>query len=448
MNIIYKLGFLLLSAVTIIACVDNSLDFNNPIRSQSDSISIKADTFHLSNTNYKSDYIYCKRVNSDSMSLGSYNHDLFGRTTCEILAQFNAPGKVDLSQTIDSAYLKLYIPYSNCVAKGDSTFTIRVFRMNTNTFKFEEKYNSNINPLEYSNKQDTLLTYTFTKPVGSTSGSMILTLDTSLCKEFIDSIRSNPQIAEDKDKFLNFFKGIYVSVVGETGSAMISVSKMEMFLVYYYKNDAETTISQKLDFVASTEVRQVNRIVHDYSQSTNIPVVDSVMYISSPAGMNATITVPLTKIKQGFNIQTNNGVAYLGSGKRMIVNRATMTVELADIDSVSRSHNDAPPRYLMLIKKSKVDKFFESVSPSVDRINTVLATYSSTTKSYTFNLNSYLTNELKATTVTDDELVLLPVYYSSTTGLVKQDINLHYLRLRSANHPTHPLKMDVIISGL
>jgi hypothetical protein len=431
-------SFFLFAIVLFSSCKDDSLDLKNSIQPTKDEITLAADTFHLKATDSLVASIPAK-VSTDTFLLGSYTDALYGNTKAEILAQFNCPTGWTLPDSISSPTLKLTLSHSAYQAKGDSTLSIKVYRM-VNTFSYSGAYYSNINPNDYASTELVGTRVKSKKNSTAESDTISIPLDNSLRDELINAVRNNKSVYSNETAFTNFFKGLYISVDGSSTS-IFTLSQLNMILSYYYKNAGGTTISQVETFPANKEVRQVNRVVHDGTK----PTTAGKIFVSSPAGIEANINIPISSIRDRFKIKVANGTAYLNSTTRKLsINSAMLTLEVADTSTIDY------PKYLLLIRRSAVNSFFSTLS-TPDGKSSILAEYSASGKSYAFSLKTYLANKLKDESVVgDDPMVLIPVMItydtsSNITG-VKYDSKLHAVALKGPTNAS-PLKLDIVVSG-
>ncbi len=454
---IFRLGFLSLLSGFLFACSDDALNIDN-IQPAGDTITVKADTFHLVSS-WDTLHSIPSKIKDETFLVGSITDKVFGQTNAEVLAQFTCPFGLKLPANVDSTSLTLELKLNDTYqAQGDSIVTINVYRMNKKTFSYREPLFSNINPDLYSDMHDLLGTMNF--KAGSSS-TVVIPLNDALKKQLMDEAQgiTNTGIFTNENSFTNFLNGLYISVDGgdimlsSSGSAMLSIYQMNMYLFSRYKNEAGTYVGQSSIFPANKEVRQVNRIWHDYTRADagDLVRLDEAEYLSSPAGANTIITIPLAKIKQKYGIYVNDkGVACLANGQMLSVNSAILRVQIAD----TTNHLMTVPPYLLLIKKSAATAFFNQ-DKSIDYVTSVMGAYDSNTQSYSFALHDYLANELKSATLTEnstDELLLIPVdaEYSTSTfaySNIKYSSNFYGTSVCSAKHPTKPMKLDVVISG-
>jgi len=211
--------------------------------------------------------------------------------------------------------------------------------------------------------------------------------------------------------------------------------------------DANSNVIRRYDekqFPASKEVRQVNSISHNNYSGYFSTVNDSVVYVNSPAGKNAIITIPIKRIKDSLNIQTENGIAYIGT-KKLSINNASLTLEATNLDKTTLS----PPPYLLLIKRGAVKENFFKNYVLPNKIDAVLAQYNSTTTSYTFDLSSYFSNTFKNNLLETEQLEIIPVDVTGTVDYptyINYSLGLYGTALRT-NINTSPLKIDFTVSG-
>jgi len=439
-KIIFKVCLLFSFAIVLFSCTDDSVDLKKSIQPSQDEITVATDTLHLQ-ANYSLVASVPAKVNTDTFLLGSYTDVLYGTTKAEMLAQFNCPTGWTVPSSISSDTLTLTLTYTGYQAKGDSTVKIKIYKMN-NTLNYSGSYASNIDPSQYASTE--LVGSISCKPSSSSqSGTITITLDTVLKNQLIDAARNNNQYYSNETLFTTkVLNGLYISVDGAS-TAMLTLSQLNMNLSYNYKNSGGTTLSQVETFPASKEVRQVNLIVHDVT-----PSVAGEFFVSSPAGLQANINIPVSRIRDRFNIKiSNDGIAYLNDTiHKLSVSSAMLNLEATD------SSTTAYPPYLLLIRKSKVNSFFNTLSVP-DGKSSMLASYSSssTTKYYSFSLKTYLANVLKDKSIVgDDPMVLIPVMitYDTSDNItgVKYDSKLHAVAFKGSTN-TSPLKLDLVFSG-
>lgn len=447
---------LLLLPLFVYSCKDDDIDLITALLPTDEIVSLKTDSIHITASDTVVEKIIWKNSNT-SLLLGTYTDVLFGVTTAEILSQFNCPSintvNWPLPATVDSTMLYLSLVFNGKNAKkGDSVkFTICEIDKAALTIPSPSAlpYYSNINVDDYTNKTIVLGNYTHViKTVSADTLTTIrIPLDNALKERLIAASINNQSVYSSENAFVQFFKGVYVKASSQQ-SSLLTVSNMYISLVYWYKiTDANLNVIRRYDekqFPASKEVRQVNSISHNNYSGYFSTVNDSVVYVNSPAGKNAIITIPIKRIKDSLNIQTKNGIAYIGT-KKLSINNASLTLEATDFKKTTLS----PPPYLLLIKRGAVKENFFKNYVLPNRIDAVLAEYNSTTTSYTFDLSYYFSHTFKNSLLDTEQLEIIPVDITGTVNnpsYINYSLGLYGASLRT-NINTSPLKIDFTISG-
>ncbi len=449
-----KLFLLLVLPVLIFSCKDDDIDLTKSVLTSDDIFSLHADTFHIDIDTLLIDKIPLKN-SSNSLLLGVYTDSLYGRTSAEIMTQLTCPNSTGMKFPEDTiageTKLILRLEFSSFVpSDSNDVITIAAYEMNLGSFDIPApsgtSYYSNTDADIYSDKSILLGSITdIAKNYDSTIIEIPIT-DPNLKNKLISESINNPSYFLNEDAFIkNVFNGIYITLTSSVDkTAMFIIKSVEMSIDYQYPNFSGTTIYGAKVFAASKEVRQINVIENTYS---NPLAKDSVVFLKSPAGINAVVKIPLKRIKDSLNITTKNNIAYLGS-KKLSINNCVFTCELTDINTDTTKNILSPPQYLLLINQSEKDVFFKN-SELPDGENAILAELSGS--SYVFDMRSYFKAEFKSDSMLDiEELELVPVdVIANTNGSVSSishKLGLSGAIIRSKNSVL-PLKLDVLISG-
>ena len=196
-----------------------------------------------------------------------------------------------------------------------------------------------------------------------------------------------------------------------------------------------------VSFAGTEEVLQTSTITN----SQNIAQLandNSCTYLKSPAGIFTEMTLPIDQIFAGHDKE------YISSAK--------ITLKRINNTTTSKYALGAPTT-LLIIPKSEMRAFFEN-NKIVDYKSTFLATYTSSTNSYTFNNISGLINHLNQNRNNADwnKVVLIPVSIAyrtdATTGgqtiaSVVHDMSLTSTRLvKGTDGADSPVKISIIYS--
>jgi hypothetical protein len=195
-------------------------------------------------------------------------------------------------------------------------------------------------------------------------------------------------------------------------------------------------------FPVTKEVRQINRFEHkDLNVYINsLTANDSLNYIFSPAGLYTRITLPDSIFKNDL------------SGK--VINSLSLDLYATQLDDWD--YGMSPPSKLLLIDESIVDSFFMGYNMD-DDLYSFLASYSSTTQAYSFDLSVYaqqMVRELADSTMTDFEpftsMLLIPV--TEVTDTDGNSIRIEPLltpaavKIKSWTHPRSPMLLEIVYS--
>jgi hypothetical protein len=446
--------FLLALLFLVSSCTDTLTDIGKGIQPVGDQISIGTDTFHLSSQNVLVDYIYSR---PDSLLLGTFYDTKFGTTQASILAQVNCPEgfKFPSNAVGDSAKIILY--YYSCHGDSLAPLDLNIYEMNKNTFSYTDLYPSNLNPDDYTDRSLKLgERIVRAGRSNDTLKSIAFKMDASFIKRFSDDSHYNSTA-----DFLKFFKGIYITA-NFGASTLLNISYINLKHYYHYTymtkdiqgKDSIATVNDYLTFPANQEVRQVNIISHP-NRSTLASPPDSVNYVSSPAGIQTSIGVPLSKIQNRLNAGVN--------GRKLLINSAIIRAEVTEVAEDTVWHPIA--QYMLIIKEDSIDNFFNN-NKLPNAKYAVLASYTTEEigstevykQYYSFNISTIIANELKVAkdknvapaTTLNLRLIPVAVTLSSTTSTptsVKQQYLMNAVTIRSAKNPTYPMKLNVVYSG-
>ena len=454
----YPVILLFLLSFLTFSCTDTLTDIGKNTLSNSDSIIVKGDTFHLSSSS-----VFVKSITSqpDSFLLGTFYDTKFGTIRAEILAQLNCPVgfKFPANAVADSA--KIYLSYYSCFGDTLSPIDVNIYEMNKATFSYTGVYSSDTLPSYFSDRSIKLGERIFKAgPNSSTRKSISFKMDNSFLTRFKNDTYYNSTSA-----FTNFFKGLYITA--NFGAAtLLNIGRQQLNLLYYYHypayklkdingNDSIVMVNDYLTFPASKEVRQVNCIQHP--DRSSVVLNDQVNYISSPANLQTQVTLRLNDIRTKLNAGVN--------GKKLTINSALLRVDVTDTDQDTLLHPVV--KYLLLVKESLKDSVFENKELPTDT-RSVLATYTVSLKTgstteyehyYTFSVAKLIANELKnakdKANIEPLNLRLIPVAVGTTTSSsgttsissVKQQYLMGAVSVKSAQNTNSPMRLSVVYSG-
>lgn len=456
----------------VFSCTDTLTNIGSGIQPASDQITIGTDTFHLKTETVFVDSIFSR---PDSFLLGTFYDTKFGTVQADILAQVNCPVgfKFPPNAIPDSASVVLY--YRTWFGSQYSPLDVNVYELNKTIFDYSSLYPSNLNPDFYTDRSVKLGERIFTA-----HDVVVLSNDSTyqgwrrkikLSDDFVNQFFKDSYYTSTS-KFLNFFKGIYVTA-NYGAASLLTINQLDLNYYYHYtyvtKNisggDSIVTVKNNVVFPANSEVRQVNRFTHNDRRSV-VQIRDSVNYISSPANLQTRVYIPLSRIKKHMDAGIN--------GKKLTVNSALLRVDVTETEQDTASQH-TPVRYLLLIKESAKDRFFINRELPSDTC-AIRGDYTAEEIGltgvyryyYSFKISKLIANEIliHGSSVPENMAMrLVPVKIATSTSSsgtvsyesVKEDYLMSAVTIRSGNvieakdakdnKPTLPMCIKLVYSG-
>jgi len=470
----HSIVLLFLVSLLTFSCTDNVSDLGIKIQPSSDNITVGTDTFHVITENVFIDSIFEKQ---DSFLLGTFYDTKYGSTQADILAQVNSPVGYQYppGSIVDSVLAVL--SYKTWFGDSYSPMNVSIYQMDKKTFDYPSLYPTNLDPADYTTRSELIGQKIFTAKDASKLRTdttiIVFKLSDKFRNWFVNAqsdnvINVDPEIYSSESKFTNFFKGVYITT--DFGVAtMLNVRQVDLELYYHYSHtmtsstgvDSLVTSSYVIPFPANAEVRQVNRFLHPESATIKQKLAqnEDVNYISSPAGIQTRVTVPLKRIKQRMDS--------LISGKKQTLNSAVMRVDATEIDSSKLA--EPIVSYMLLIKESAINRFFNNNELPSDTcaklakfaVSQDPATLLYNNYNYSFDIAPLIANELKLNPNPDSDLKLrlIPVQVTTTSSTnsygtttptitaVKQQSGMSAITIRSGKDVTTPMRIKMIYSG-
>ena len=438
------------------ACTNNSDDLGVQIQPQEDQIVVAADTFHVSTKDFFVDAISAQ---VDTLLLGNFYSSKYGSTQGELLVQFAPPldyvfPSAEYNPEPDSLVLLMY--YRNWFGSSTSPLQISIYEINKEPLIYTEKYMSNVDVAQFSDLSILMGQSVMTSIDKNLSDSIVEDEDYipamryKLSKEQIDRFFNFPASAyESLDAFNDLFKGMYIT--STYGSAtMLHLLQIDMKLYYHYtyeKMGKDTVVNASIVYPANQEVRQLNKFVHNNLEEVMISR-DSVNYMTATAGAYPKVTLPIGRMRERIGNEIG--------GRMLNFNRAVLTVEATELDS-SDLALPIPPN-VMLVRESDLEYYLQyNEIPSSADSTAIVAYYSSTNQSYTFDLAYMLTKMVRSDMSNyneEMEMVMVPVDIfsisstsSSTISSVRPRARLAGVTVRSGKNSYSPMRLEVVYSG-
>jgi len=280
--------YILVSSVFLISCQDRpteiDIDFKPTGKLKvgfTDTITVNAYTYTLDS------------VRSDEpelILLGMLQDPVVGTSKASFLTQFRLPDKFFPGEDPQADSLILYL--EKVYSYGDSNATMNLeVRESFKRIYYDSTYYSNLNVTDSLG----------TTILGSTQVSITDTIiEIRLDPELGNKLLADTMALVDQAYFLNYFKGLHVSVESITGQGihltLNLISTLSRLNLFYHN----TTDTLDFNYIINTSTARVGFFEHDYSTADpalainhlDDHVQDSVVYVQGMGGVYTKIEFP------------------------------------------------------------------------------------------------------------------------------------------------------------
>lgn len=452
MNIKYWAS-LALASFFLVSCDDTTDNIGSSLIDNVDKLHITTDTFTVSTRSIVADSVLSRNMTG---YLGKVRDPETGAyLSSSFMTQFYSPenfsfpdkdsiqSRDELGEVMaDSCDIRLY--YNGFYGDSLATMKMSVYEL-TKPVEEQKYFYSNFNPeKEYisGNENKTNKVYTLvdlnvdekTRYSSDYMPAIRISLDKEYGTKILKAYYDNPKAFKNAYSFIHdVMPGFYFKNVGGLGSmAYISLSQLNV----YFRHKTTTTASDgtKRDtiitsvgaFPGTEEVLQTTTVSNDKSTLQKLVSDNSCTYLKSPAGIFTEMRIPVKDIVEKQYIG-EDGKTY--SHKNDTINSAK--VVLTRINNAQDSeYTLAIPQTLLILPKADMYSFFEKKKVA-DYKTSFLATYNSSTNTYTFNniggLVKYLYENGDRTKADWDKVVIIPVTTTyNTTSTTKELIAVNH----------------------
>lgn len=452
MNIKYWAS-LALASFFLVSCDDTTDNIGSSLIDNVDKLHITTDTFTVSTRSIVADSVLSRNMTG---YLGKVRDPETGAyLSSSFMTQFYSPenfsfpdkdsiqSRDELGEVMaDSCDIRLY--YNGFYGDSLATMKMSVYEL-TKPVEEQKFFYSNFNPeKEYinGNENKTNKVYTLvdlnvdekTRYSKDYMPAIRISLDKEYGTKILKAYYDNPNAFKNAYSFIHdVMPGFYFKSVGGLGSmAYISLSQLNV----YFRHKTTTTASDgtKRDtiitsvgaFPGTEEVLQTTTVSNDKSTLQKLVSDNSCTYLKSPAGIFTEMRIPVKDIVEKQYIG-EDGKTY--SHKNDTINSAK--VVLTRINNAQDSeYTLAIPQTLLILPKADMYSFFEKKKVA-DFKTSFLATYNSSTNTYTFNniggLVKYLYENGDRTKADWDKVVIIPVKTTyNTTSTTKELIAVNH----------------------
>ncbi|MDR0768484.1 MAG: DUF4270 domain-containing protein [Dysgonamonadaceae bacterium] len=432
----------LLTSFIYLSCEDSFVsEIGTGIMPDEDNIDVFDTVIPITLQTVEVDSIYAKTING---SLGEYYDPTFGSLNAGFACQFYPSVGFDNIQNlvdnqVDSIFLDIYYSYI-----GDSLtpMELTVYPIDK---PLEKNYYTSVDPERFVDMTTIIKKYSYT---ADSSGLLSIPMPVEWAQRYIDSIRLDPTLDRDKDRFIEMFPGLYFKSTYGSGR-MLYVENTSLAIKYRTNEQGKSSASVDSAYWAVTkEIIQINSY-----KNTNPTINDgnnSTVYIKSPVGMFTEITVPIPKIVEKIGKKKFNSVKLILNAYPK--NEWDYSLDFPGLYTYLQTSSGVATN-LLLIPSDSTKNFFEQQRVA-DNVTSYTTTFTSSDYTYTFNNISNLIQYAIDNNPADSlKLLLIPVRtnytYDSTNGFVDYttayDLHLSGVALKSKDQTIRIIASDLAI---
>lgn len=369
------------------------------------------------------------RSRSSIQLLGNINAQGYGTLSSDVVAQFMPTTTIDTvgvhggDQWIDSCFITMRVAMGDFTGDSLTPMRLSVYELNQ---PLPSPIYTDFNPSGYYNTGDLMgsVTYsanqmvrdTLVTTTGATSIYYEINVPVSVdyARAIFNQYKTNPATFETPAEFAEFFPGIYITNSYGQGRVM-NFYDIE-FVTYYRKyekraDDTDTIYpGTKQSYMAVTpEVLYNNNIDLEPDDAVRAMVEAGDAIVMGPAGYEVEVDFPIQDIINNFKAGSKDGLG--------VVNNLAMELP---VEKVPNKYDIAPPKYLLMVKKSYRDEFFDKDTLTNDK-DAFYAEYDASTSSYIFGgMRDYLLDVMKKNggdvSEKDVEFVIMPIDVTKFTN--------------------------------
>lgn len=253
-----------------------------------------------------------QRTDESSFNLlGTYNDPIFGKTTADFACQFRLSKFPDFTKAAQPDSLVLYLLYMETYGDTVTPQKFKVYELGSD-LSFDDKYYQDVNLKALSKgevlgEKDYIPKFrldSLSSNYGSTNkipkDTVVQEIAIKLNSTLLNKLFSADSLTlSDNDRFLKFFKGLYVEAgdLGQGGAIMkINTLAQGSHLVLHYHNSEADSLYVSYGINANSA--RVSRYNHDYSKTVFVNNLvsevkqDSLIYLQTTGGLRSKIYIP------------------------------------------------------------------------------------------------------------------------------------------------------------
>ena len=379
------------------------------------------------------------RSRSSIQLLGNINAQGYGTLTSDVVAQFMPTTTIDTvgvhggDQWIDSCFITMRVAMGDFTGDSLTPMRLSVYELNQ---PLPSPIYTDFNPSGYYNTGDLMgsVTYsanqmvrdTLVTTTGATSIYYEINVPVSVdyARAIFNQYKINPATFETPAEFAEFFPGIYITNSYGQGRVM-NFYDIE-FVTYYRKYEKLTEATDTIypaktqSYLAVTpEVVYNNNISLEPCDAIEAMVNAGDAIIMSPAGYEVKVQFPVQSIIDKYNSDTEDALGKINS----------LSLEIP-AENITNLYDIAPPKYLLMVKESYRDTFFEKDSLTNNK-DAFYAEYNAQEKTYIFSgLRNYIldiiNNKGGVASPEDVNFVIMPIDVTTYTNNASSSYYYYY----------------------
>jgi hypothetical protein len=249
--------------------------------------------------------------------LGTFNDPIFGKTTADFACQFRLNSYPDFTKNAQPDSLVLYLYYTEVYGDTITPQKMNVYEL-ASDLSLDGKYYQDVNLKGLSNSEllgeksylPKFRLDSLTNKYGSTKkapkDTVIQEIAIKLDQKLIQKLMTADTLTlSDNDKFIKYFKGLYVQAGDlNTGGAIMNIFTVAAlnsraqgsYLVLHYHNSEKDSLFYS--YGVNSNAARVSRFYHDYSTTkfaANLDkqvAQDSLIYLQTTGGLRNKIVIP------------------------------------------------------------------------------------------------------------------------------------------------------------
>lgn len=370
------------------------------------------------------------RSRSSIQLIGKVTADGYGTLTSDVVAQFMPTSAIDTvgvhggDQWVDSCFIVMRVGPNDVIGDKLAPMRMSVYKLNK---QLPNPIYTDFDPTGYYS-EDALMgsvsysasDMTLKSEYSSVDGSTVsyyeiqVPVPVSYARDLFNEFKSNPSTFKTPADFASYFPGIYIKNSYGEGHVM---NFYDIEFVSYYRKYAKLDETTDTIYPAKTqsymavtpEVVYNNNIFLDAAPSIKSMIAAGDAIVMGPAGYEVKATFPIQEIIDRFNADSKDALS--------VINSLTLEIPVSEI---TNKYDIAPPEYLLMVKESYRDAFFDKDSLTNNK-DAFYAAYNDQENTYVFTgLRDYVLDIIKnkggIASASDMNFVIMPIDVTKYTN--------------------------------